>query len=180
MASKAIQKDALDVILAALSPENENVCRVSLLTGLRVSDVLGIRTEQIKQRRFTVIESKTNKKKRVTLPIWLCESILSHAGKVYAFPHRLKVFEPRTRQAVFKDLRRVTTALRLGKGASPHSMRKSFAVQKYHACGDMKKVQQLLNHSGEAVTALYCMAEQLGFKRSRGAGAPEREGRRRA
>ena len=41
---------------------------------------------------------------------------------------------------------------------SPHSLRKVFAVEEYLDCGDLLRVQKLLNHTSEAVTMLYAMA----------------------
>ena len=167
MRTKFIQKDNLDILLAALTRENETACKISLLTGLRIGDVLNITTEQIRMGRFTVTERKTGKKRRVTIPAGLCDDILSHAGKVYAFPNRLDYKKPRTRQAVFKDIRRVAEALRLGRGVAPHSMRKNFAVEKYHATGDLNKVKALLNHTSEAVTILYALADVMGRKKTK-------------
>ena len=53
----------------------------------------------------------------------------------------------------------------------PHSLRKSFAVEEFQKNGgDLKRVQKLLNHSYEAVTMLYAMANISGkrkqFKKS--------------
>lgn len=159
--SKAIGTDAMECVLALLTPENALACRVSLASGLRIGDVLDIRTEQLRQDSFTIREQKTGKKRRVILPEALRVACLSFAGRVYAFPHRLNDMKHRTRQAVWKDLHRASRALRAGEGLSPHSLRKSFAVRKYSACGDMRKVKELLNHSDEAVTCLYALAESV-------------------
>lgn len=68
-----------------------------------------------------------------------------------------------------KDLRRVAKLYRLDgkpirRNIAPHSARKIYAVQDYHAHHDMKRVQRLLNHSDEAVTMLYALADQLAKK----------------
>ena len=54
-------------VLAALMPVNRVVMRVCIHTGLRVGDVLALRTDQIAPR-FWVTEQKTKKRRIVGLP----------------------------------------------------------------------------------------------------------------
>lgn len=156
--TRAISEDAMEHVLALLTRPNELVCRVCLAAALRVGDALNIKARQLRQQRFTLIEEKTGKRRIVELPAALRADVLEYSGKVYAFPSRCDPLRHRTRQAVWKDIKRAQRALRL-KGLGTHSMRKSAAVRKYKACGDMRKVKQLLNHSSEVVTALYALAE---------------------
>ena len=53
----------VDLILAALTPENRLVMRVALHTGLRISDILCLRPEQLKPH-FWVTEQKTGKRSK--------------------------------------------------------------------------------------------------------------------
>lgn len=77
----------VEAVLRALTPSNALVCQVSLHTGLRIGDVLALRTEQIKPR-FWVTESKTGKRRMVGLPEELREQILRQASPTWAFPGR--------------------------------------------------------------------------------------------
>lgn len=43
----------------------------------------------------------------------------------------------------------------------PHSARKIFAVDLYHRTGDLEAVRKALNHTDQAVTMLYALADQL-------------------
>lgn len=155
-----IQKQ-LEIVLALLTPDNRLVCQVMLHTGLRVSDVLQLRRDQI-GRRFVVRESKTGKIKRCGLPDWLTQEIKLRAGlSEWAFPSPQDKRKHRTRQAVWKDIKRVSKYGRVTGNAGTHSMRKVYAVdlmQKYH---DVKPVQKALNHSNEGITMLYALADQL-------------------
>lgn len=151
--------------MAALTPQNRLACEVSIATGLRIGDVLELTTEKVKQGRFTVREGKTGKARRVRLPKDLQARILSMAGHVYAFESRTDGHKHRTRQAVYKDIRRAAKAFRLSEHVSPHSLRKVYAVDQYHKTGDIKRVQGLLNHSTEAVTMIYAMADALTARR---------------
>ena len=159
--SKYIPRDALSAVLFTLMPENRLACMVSLATGLRIGDVLNLKVEDIKKGDFTIKEEKTGKRKRVHLGNALQCDLLAIAGRVYVFEHRTDWKRHRTRQAVFKDIKRAARLLRL-KGASPHSMRKVYAANRYHLYGgNVRRVQKLLNHSSEAVTMLYALSDAL-------------------
>ena len=163
--SEYIARRELGHLLAALMPHNRLALEVSLATGLRISDVLSIKTQQVidsADGRLRIREMKTGKYRRVYLSKDLVERMVQLAGKVYVFEHRLNQNKHRTRQAVFKDLRRVADAFRIKEHISPHSCRKVYAVNFYHRCGDdLGRVQKLLNHENEAVTMLYALADVL-------------------
>ena len=143
----------VDYVLAALTPSNALVCEVSLHTGLRVSDVLALKTAQLAPR-FWVTEQKTGKRKQVGLPAPLLAAILAQAGEEWAFPGRDGT-KPRTRQAVWKDVKRAAAAFRIPRNIAPHSFRKTYAADVMRAYGNLQKVQKALNHSSYMVTMLY-------------------------
>ena len=89
------------------------------------------------------------------------DDLLKIAGRYYCFEHRINPKKHRTRQAVFKDLRRSAKAFRVSAHVSTHSLRKIYAVDYFKRNGNLKKVQKLLNHSSEAVTMLYAMADKI-------------------
>lgn len=153
--------DVMAHILAALTPENRLAITVSLLTGLRIGDVLNLRTRQLLCERLTVVEEKTLKKRTVRLPDKLREQLISYAGKIYVFPNRLDPRRHRTRQAVYKDIKRAAKAFRVKLNITPHSARKCYAVAEYRRDFNAARVQRLLNHSSEAVTMIYAIADEL-------------------
>ena len=61
-----VEFETLAAITAQLTPANRLVCEIALATGLRVSDVLGLRIERLNLRP-TVIEQKTGKRF-----FWMC------------------------------------------------------------------------------------------------------------
>ena len=164
MRTSAISSDAMEHVLKLLTPQNELVCRVCLAGALRVGDALRLKTPQLQQQRIKIVEQKTGKRRTLQLSEGLRKRLAAYAGDVYVFPNRLDEFKHRSRQAVWKDIKRAQRALRLPGCLGSHSMRKSAAVRKYAACGDMRAVKQLLNHSDEVVTALYALAEQVHLK----------------
>ena len=147
-------------VLAALMPVNRVVMRVCIHTGVRVGDVLSLRTDQIAPR-FWVTEQKTKKRRIVGLPADLLADMRKISGKKYVFEHSNDPERHRTRQAVWKDVKRAARAFRLPQNVAPHSARKVYAVDLLAKYGDIAKVQRALNHSGPSVTMIYAMADQL-------------------
>lgn len=163
-----IHRQELGHLLAALTPPNRLAVEISMTTGLRISDVLGLRTEALKasaDTRVTVRELKTGKTRRVRIPVELYNRAMQIAGRVYVFEHRHDFQRPRTRQAVWKDLKRIARAYRLKTNIAPHSARKVYAVEAFARTRDLRKVSKLLNHSSEAVTMLYALADELTARR---------------
>ena len=166
--SEWVSDDIMGLILATMLPANRLAVQVSCATGLRIDDVLSLKTETVLRcERPYVTDSKTGKRHRIYLPRQLRTQMLSQAGKVWVWPGRIKPHEQhRTRQAVYKDmLRAVDVVKRAGwcaRGAkiSPHSARKCAAVRAYHK-GGFEAAQALLQHDDghPMVTMLYALSD---------------------
>ena len=158
-----IAPNAFEHILSALMPENRLALFVSLTTGLRIDDVLSLRRKDIEKTRFTIHEMKTGKARRVSISKELQEQLLYTSGRFYVFEHRTDPKQHRTRQAVYKDLKRACKLFRISETlqVSPHSARKIYAVEAYKRTAKIATVQKLLNHSNEPVTMIYAMADEL-------------------
>ena len=156
----------VELILGLLTLENRLVMRVCLHTGLRIGDILRLETAQLKPH-FWVTETKTGKRRQVGLPEPLLTDLKKAAGEKWVFPGRSGK-KPHSRQAVWKDVKRAAKAFRLPQNVGPHSARKVFAVQLLEEYGDIERVRRALNHSSEAVTMIYAMADlQLKSKKRR-------------
>lgn len=149
----------VDIILAALTPANRLVLRVTLHTGLRLGDVLALKPEQLAQQ-FWVTEGKTGKRKQVGLPAGLLADLRANCGDYWVFPGARDPKRHRTRQAVWHDVKRAAKAFRLPQNVAPHSFRKVYAVELMRRYGDIERVRRALNHSSDAVTMIYAMADQ--------------------
>ena len=154
----------MEQVLGVLTPPNRLVMRVMLRTGLRVGDVLALKTEKI-GRQFWITEQKTGKRRRVNLPADLLEDLRRQAGNTWVFPHRVDSDRHRTRQAVWCDVKRAATAYRLTQNVGTHSARKSYAVELMRRYGDIERVRRSLNHSSAAVTGLYACADTIVTRR---------------
>lgn len=168
MKTEYLLQREVDLVLSALTPENRLVMRVCLHTGLRLGDVLSLRTDQLAPH-FWITEQKTGKRRQVGLPEPLLSDLRKQAGKVWVFPGR-DARKHRTRQAVWKDVKRAARAFRFPQNVAPHSMRKVYAVDLLQKYGDIAKVRKALNHSSDSVTMIYALADlqlQAKFRKRR-------------
>lgn len=159
MKTEYLLKKEVEQVLNLLTPSNRLVVRVCLHTGLRVSDVLSLRTVQLASR-FWVTESKTGKRKYIGLPSELLADLEAHAGKTWVFESRTDPKAHRTRQAVWADVKRASRAYRLPQNVAPHSFRKVYAVELLEKYGDIQKVRKALNHGSDTTTLIYAMADR--------------------
>ena len=159
----------VDRVLAALMPSNRLVMRVILHTGLRVSDVLSLKTEQLASR-FWITEAKTKKRRFVGLPKELLCDLIEESGAFWVFEGK----DPRrhrTRQAVWADVKRAALLFRLPQVVGTHSGRKVYAVELLRKYGNIAKVQKALKHRYESTTVIYALADKLleqKYKKRRG------------
>lgn len=169
MQTSWVNDTQIKLILAAMMPANRLAIEVSEATGLRIDDVLSIKTDTIcRTARPTVVDSKTGKKHRIYIPCELRERMLRQAGKVWVWPGRL---DPkgshRTRQAVYKDMVQAAAVFRrngtidAGKIVAPHTARKRAAVTAYQD-GGLQAARKVLVHGDKDVglTLLYALADK--------------------
>ena len=140
---------------------------IGCFTGLRISDILALRWNQILNvDEFTVIEKKTSKQRTLRLnpqlqkhiqecyehikPIGIKAPILvSQKGTIY------------TVQAINRILKDIKKKYRLKiKNFSCHSLRKTFGRQVYNMNSEnselaLIKLMELFNHSNVAITKRY-------------------------
>ena len=154
-----LRPDEVDIALRLLTPVNRLVMELCITTGLRVGDVLALKTSRLRSR-MTVRESKTGKSRRVTVPAALLERVTAQAGCEWVFEGARDPMKHRTRQAVWKDVKRAAKAARIPANAGPHSARKVYAVELYRRKG-LEAAQAALNHDDRAVTMVYALADQL-------------------
>ena len=133
---------------------------VALSTGLRIGDVLKIRKEDIREGRLYYVAEKTGKHGSIALSSELANKLLKNANKsVWCFPSPKKRGKHLTRQAAWSRLKNV--AKKLGseaKGISPHSYRKTFAVDLFKREG-ITAVMSALQHSNIQTTELYALSD---------------------
>lgn len=168
----------VDAVLALLTEGNRLACAVALQTGLRIGDVLSLPRDKIAPRMW-VTESKTGKRRQVGMPTQLANEVVRYSQSVslsspWAFPGR-KPTQHRTRQAVWKDVKRAAASMRLKSNAGPHSFRKVYAVELMREYGDIERVRRALKHDRQTTTLIYAMADlRLKSRATRRAAAGKR------
>ncbi len=158
MRTEYLLQREVERVLDLLTYENRLVMRVLLHTGIRISDALQLRPDQLKPN-FWITEQKTGKRRQIGLPEPLLSDLMDSSGDRWVFPGA-DPRKHRTRQAVWKDVKRAAAALRLTANAAPHSARKVYAVDLLRKYGDLDRVRRALNHGGIEVTLIYAMADK--------------------
>lgn len=134
--------------------------RVCLETGLRIDDVLKLRKSDLNKRTIRGTAEKTEKPFKKVISQDLANRLREISGSKFIFPHRLKESEHRTRQAVWKDVKKAAKLLSLGGNVAPHSARKTYAVELFKDCG-LDEVQKELQHDRISTTMIYAFANLL-------------------
>lgn len=152
-------------VLSALMPQNRLIMRMVLRNGMRLSDALEFKIDNLKLAGWYV-EKKTGKRRRFGLDAALLADIRAQAGPEWAFPGRNGQGH-KSRQAVWADVKRAARAFRLRQNVAPHSFRKSYAVKLLAKYGDIDRVRRNLNHTSTSVTAIYAISDVLLERRLR-------------
>ncbi len=165
MRSDYIYPKIMEHLLSALTKPNRIALTLSMKSGLRIGDVLEIKTADLKPR-MTVFEQKTGHHRRISIPADLLADMRNIAGKVFVFEHRLDKNRHRTRQAINADLRRACRLFRLPKqiNVTPHTARKIYAVRRWNGGRAPKSMLDVLGHESEPVAMIYTMADLLAIR----------------
>lgn len=139
--------------------ENVLALRVSLETGLRIGDVLKIKPCDLQGFTIKYTAEKTGKVGKKVLSADLANRLKRISGKHWIFAGR-DPQKHRTRQAVFKDLKKACKECGINGNIAPHSARKTYAVELFHDSG-INAVQRELQHDRVDTTMLYAFADVL-------------------
>lgn len=164
MKSDYIERDKVDKILFFVSPKVRLICEVAIATGLRIGDIVLLKTSQIENsNRVTVREQKTRKSRRIYLRRDLLCKLRAQSGDIWVFSGRNsnKHF---SRQGVWKALKKAANLCGYSENISPHTFRKYYAVNLMRRGFDLQYVSRRLGHSSEFVTMIYALADVLSKK----------------
>lgn len=146
-------------VLARMTPENALAVRVSLETGLRIGDVLKIKVNDIHKRTLYYVAEKTGKAGKKVLSPELVKALRREGGSGgYVFKSPVNPLKHRTRQAVWQNLKRAAAECGITSNLTPHSARKTYAVEEYHEHG-INAAAAELQHSNIQTTLLYALSD---------------------
>ena len=165
-----VWSDAMNLIRKLAKDENYKMSLLVALgcfTGLRISDILALRWNQILGvDEFTIIEKKTGKQRTLRLN----PQLQKHIQECYEHIKPIGVKAPIlvsqkgttfTIQAINRKLKDIKKHYKVKiKNFSCHSLRKTFGKQVYTMSGDsaeltLVKLMELFNHSSIAITKRY-------------------------
>jgi len=173
--------EEVDRLLDAAGPDspkglrNRAMLEVLYATGLRVSELVGLRMDQVNaEAGFLLVQGKGGKERVV--PLGEVASDWLERYRREARPHLLKDRSTQalfvtsrggamTRQNFFLLLRELARKAGIPKRLSPHTLRHSFATHLLENGADLRSLQVLLGHSDISTTQIYTHVEQERLKR---------------
>lgn len=165
-----VWSDAMNLIRKLAKDENYKMSLLIALgcfTGLRISDILALRWEQIlSTEEFTIIEKKTGKKRVLRLNSQLQQHIQECYEHIQPIGLKAPILVSQkgtvfTIQRINVILKEIKQKYRLKvKNFSCHSLRKTFGRQVYNMNSEnselaLVKLMELFNHSSLAITKRY-------------------------
>jgi integrase/recombinase XerD len=137
--------------------------------GLRVSEITGLRLEQVDlQVGYLTVRGKGGKERVVPIGRAAREALEAYfaeaRGRLAAGRNTPWVFvrakgQAISRQTVWKLIKRRAAAAGLRQRVSPHTLRHSFATHLLHGGADLRVVQTLLGHADVGTTQIYTHVE---------------------
>ena len=143
------QEEVAKLIQAAATKQSKLIIKLLYACGLRVSEVVKLRFEDIGEDGTLQVRQAKGQKDRVTvLPAKLKEEIGSGQGYLFGDGS----MTTRNVQAVVK---RAATSAGLQKTVTPHVLRHSFATHLLEQGESIRVIQELLGHSNLQTTQIY-------------------------
>ena len=143
--------------------------------GLRVSEVVALRVEDIDGDRLVlhVKQSKGRKDRIIPLPAALLADLRSYYR---AYRPRTVLFEgqpkrnhqeslPYTATSVRAILKRAASNAGIRKKVTPHTLRHSYATHLYEHGVNLRSIQELLGHSSSKTTEIYTHVSNVHLSR---------------
>ena len=154
----------LDIKLdSPLDYRNKAMLELMYATGLRISELINLKVNDIDLLEGTVIVMGKGSKERVVPVGSYAIDYLNRYLKV-----RYKLLKEQTdylfinnhgkaisRQGFFKILKKLLREKGLNEDASPHTLRHSFATHLINGGADLRSVQEMLGHSDITTTKIY-------------------------
>jgi integrase len=151
--------------LKAKSERNYILFMIGLYTALRISDILRLRVEDIKNDYINIREKKTSKFRRIYLNRDLKKALKDYIADKepheYLIKSREGVNKPITRAMAYVILKEAAKEVGL-ESIGTHSLRKTFGYWAYKDTKDVAALQKLFNHSYPEETLRYIGIEQDG------------------
>lgn len=163
--------EEIDLMIAALpldkdeTPRNHAIIETLYGSGLRVSELTGLRLSRLDlEKGLVIVEGKGSKQRIVPLSPVAVELIndwlplrnnlkIKPEGRDFLFLNRRGA--PLTRVMVFYIIRDAAAMAGIKKTVSPHTLRHSFATHLLEGGANLRIIQEMLGHESISTTELY-------------------------
>lgn len=141
------QQEVHDLIHAASTQQTRLMIQLLYAAGLRVSELVALRYEDIHDNTLTVRSGKGQKDRITILPEFLAKQL---HGEGYIFGDGTM-----TTRNVQQLIREAARKAKIRKNVTPHVLRHSFATHLLEQGTDIRVIQELLGHSNLQTTQIY-------------------------
>jgi integrase/recombinase XerD len=168
---KSLSSEAVDALLKQPDPvtsiglRDKAMLELLYATGVRVSELVGLRLRDINlERGYVVVMGKGSKERVVPMGEVAADAVKQYLDR--GRPHLLKHRDSEyvfisskhrgiTRQMFWERVQFYTKGAGIGKSVSPHTLRHSFATHLLDNGADLRAVQAMLGHSDISTTQIY-------------------------
>lgn len=168
---EVLSVEEIDAMIEAIPKEKEEALRneaiIEMLygSGLRVSELVGLRISRINfEEGFMLVEGKGSKERVVPISpraleltrLWLRQrntgKIAEDASDILFLNRRGKQL---TRVMIFYIVKDLAERAGIKRSVSPHTLRHSFATHLLEGGANLRSIQELLGHESVTTTELY-------------------------
>lgn len=160
MLTDYVDPDTFTRICAHMRHENALAVQVSLETGLRIGDVVSLPISALDGNTLFFTAAKTGKSGKKKISATLAKRLREIAGTRYIFEGRYGADTHRTRQTVWTDIKKAASECGCKSNVSPHSARKTYAVELFHS-GGLGAVRRELQHDDYSTSLIYAMSDKI-------------------
>lgn len=152
--------EAMKKLLRASNIRDYCLFVLGINSGLRISDLLSLKVEDVNgKERITIREKKTGKSKDFPLSETCKKAISEYLRETglsmgYLFPSR-KGHNPITRVQAYRIINQAAKTISIQGQIGTHTLRKTFGYWAYQQGVDITRIQKLLNHSSPSITLAY-------------------------
>ena len=180
---KVLSPDMVDALLVAPLGSVDRYYRrdrallaVMYATGCRVSEVVGMRSQDIHlEENYCLCTGKGNKQRIVSLNPVASDAIRKYlelerpdlvtvAGSDPGYLFLTRSGRPLNRESVWSLVQRYASRVGCGAEVSPHTLRHSFSTHLLAGGADIRALQEMLGHSSIRTTQIYTHVEHSRLK----------------
>lgn len=144
--------------LKSKSERNYILFLLGISTGLRISDILKLKKEDLLNTHVNIREMKTRKQKRIRIPPYARKELIEYArglkDRDYVIKSRQGTNKPIDRSVAYRILRDAAEQVNL-TDIGTHTLRKTFGYHFYQQTKDVAMLQEMFNHSSPQITLRY-------------------------